>query len=325
MNGRVYDYQIGRFLSVDPFIQFPLNSQSLNPYSYVLNNPLSGTDPSGYCEASVGTHICGVEAVGTETSATGSHLPTGIFGNESAGTGPKKGNGGSNGQGTTGASGRKDQAAPMNDKGAGSNLFPEPAGARSSPALYPDDMLDKKDPFDFSKLHVKVDPENGIYIVYGSLDVGGTARDYASTNMNYDLNTSGEHDGKQWVLAISFKPTDGKGDLNINWMTEKDQRTIHNAGSDPADVRGQTPVGSRNIVLNKDLTQAPIRGRSDIDSMRIASTMTSVPGHEFITHSLGQSHTFNSTNNMSSYSEQRAVTWDDFRAVYHRLTGGDPK
>ena len=48
MNGRVYDYALGRFLSVDPFIQFPLNSQSLNPYSYVLNNPLSGTDPTGY-------------------------------------------------------------------------------------------------------------------------------------------------------------------------------------------------------------------------------------------------------------------------------------
>ena len=49
MNGRVYDYALGRFLSVDPFIQFPLNSQSLNPYSYILNNPLSGTDPTGYC------------------------------------------------------------------------------------------------------------------------------------------------------------------------------------------------------------------------------------------------------------------------------------
>ncbi len=48
MNGRVYDYQLGRFLGVDPFIQFPLNSQSLNPYSYILNNPLAGTDPTGY-------------------------------------------------------------------------------------------------------------------------------------------------------------------------------------------------------------------------------------------------------------------------------------
>ena len=33
MNGRAYDYNLGRFLSVDPIIQFPENSQSLNPYS----------------------------------------------------------------------------------------------------------------------------------------------------------------------------------------------------------------------------------------------------------------------------------------------------
>jgi hypothetical protein len=32
----------------DPFIQSPKNSQSFNRYSYVLNNPLSMTDPTGY-------------------------------------------------------------------------------------------------------------------------------------------------------------------------------------------------------------------------------------------------------------------------------------
>mgnify|MGYP003676864286 CR=1 FL=1 len=48
MNGRVYDYNVGRFMSVDPFIQEPVNSQSVNPYSYVMNNPLGYTDPSGY-------------------------------------------------------------------------------------------------------------------------------------------------------------------------------------------------------------------------------------------------------------------------------------
>lgn len=46
MNGRVYDYNLGRFMSVDPFVHE--GSQGMNPYSYVLNNPLSGTDPSGY-------------------------------------------------------------------------------------------------------------------------------------------------------------------------------------------------------------------------------------------------------------------------------------
>ena len=53
MNGRVYDYNLGRFMSVDPVIQSPTNSQSINPYSYIMNNPLSGTDPTGYaCAAS---------------------------------------------------------------------------------------------------------------------------------------------------------------------------------------------------------------------------------------------------------------------------------
>jgi RHS repeat-associated protein len=56
MNGRVYDYNLGRFLSVDPFIQAPGNSQSMNPYSYIMNNPLAGTDPTGYM--SVGSGGC---------------------------------------------------------------------------------------------------------------------------------------------------------------------------------------------------------------------------------------------------------------------------
>ncbi|MCB1622882.1 MAG: hypothetical protein KDI44_19365, partial [Thiothrix sp.] len=48
MKGRLYDPVLGRFLSADPFVQFANNTQSYNRYSYVLNNPLSFTDPSGY-------------------------------------------------------------------------------------------------------------------------------------------------------------------------------------------------------------------------------------------------------------------------------------
>ena len=48
MGGRIYDGRIGRFLQADPFVQFENNSQSHNRYSYVLNNPMSHTDPSGY-------------------------------------------------------------------------------------------------------------------------------------------------------------------------------------------------------------------------------------------------------------------------------------
>ncbi|MCP3097667.1 FG-GAP-like repeat-containing protein [Myxococcus sp. K15C18031901] len=47
MKGRMYDPRLGRFLSPDPIVQAPLFSQSLNRYSYVLNNPLTLTDPTG--------------------------------------------------------------------------------------------------------------------------------------------------------------------------------------------------------------------------------------------------------------------------------------
>ncbi|MCS4308297.1 RHS repeat-associated protein [Rheinheimera pacifica] len=48
MGGRVYDPILGRFLQADPFVQQPNNIQNFNRYSYVLNNPLNKTDPSGY-------------------------------------------------------------------------------------------------------------------------------------------------------------------------------------------------------------------------------------------------------------------------------------
>ncbi len=48
MNGRVYDPEIGRFLSADPFVQYPESTQGYNRYTYVGNNPLSYVDPSGF-------------------------------------------------------------------------------------------------------------------------------------------------------------------------------------------------------------------------------------------------------------------------------------
>nr|WP_275443040.1 RHS repeat-associated core domain-containing protein [Pseudoalteromonas sp. OOF1S-7] len=48
MNGRIYDADTGRFMQADPVVQAPSNLQNYNAYSYVLNNPLSYTDPSGY-------------------------------------------------------------------------------------------------------------------------------------------------------------------------------------------------------------------------------------------------------------------------------------
>lgn len=48
-NARYYDAEMGRFVSADSLVQAPHNPQSLNRYSYVINNPLAYTDPTGHC------------------------------------------------------------------------------------------------------------------------------------------------------------------------------------------------------------------------------------------------------------------------------------
>jgi RHS repeat-associated protein len=48
MNGRVYDALVGRMISADPTVPDPMNAQAWNRYSYVGNDPLAFTDPSGF-------------------------------------------------------------------------------------------------------------------------------------------------------------------------------------------------------------------------------------------------------------------------------------
>jgi RHS repeat-associated protein len=82
MNGRMYDYRLGRFLSVDPIISHPANSQSINPYSYIGNNPLSGVDPTGYmdeCTQLTGSHQCNTVAAGSNLTING--IPVNAAGN----------------------------------------------------------------------------------------------------------------------------------------------------------------------------------------------------------------------------------------------------
>ena len=48
MNGRIYDAELGRFLSADPTMQFPYSTQGQNRYAYVQNNPLKYVDMNGF-------------------------------------------------------------------------------------------------------------------------------------------------------------------------------------------------------------------------------------------------------------------------------------
>jgi RHS repeat-associated protein len=58
MKGRLYDPRIRRFLSPDPLVDDPLSSQAFNRYSYVANNPLSRTDPTGFtANANAGSSV----------------------------------------------------------------------------------------------------------------------------------------------------------------------------------------------------------------------------------------------------------------------------
>jgi RHS repeat-associated protein len=55
LHSRYYDPQLGRFISPDSQIPDAHNPQSINRYSYVVNNPVNSADPTGhqpvqYCE-----------------------------------------------------------------------------------------------------------------------------------------------------------------------------------------------------------------------------------------------------------------------------------
>jgi RHS repeat-associated protein len=49
LNARIYDPSIGKFMAADPVVGDPYAPNAFNRYAYVLNNPLSFTDPSGQC------------------------------------------------------------------------------------------------------------------------------------------------------------------------------------------------------------------------------------------------------------------------------------
>jgi hypothetical protein len=104
---------------------------------YILNNPLSGTDPTGYCTGADSVAQCAQEAgdggtvnITAASTSAGSKVPqvVGTVKNNGNGTAtvtaPNGGtknvnltNGGTSGQSTVGSSGRGDQAAQASDKG----------------------------------------------------------------------------------------------------------------------------------------------------------------------------------------------------------------
>ena len=81
MNGRVYDPQLGRYLSADFLISNGEHTESYNRYSYVFNNPLSLTDPDGQCPVcAIVVVIIGGAATYTVTTIAATIVMSSFFG-----------------------------------------------------------------------------------------------------------------------------------------------------------------------------------------------------------------------------------------------------
>ncbi|MEO7100143.1 MAG: RHS repeat-associated core domain-containing protein [Luteolibacter sp.] len=98
MNGRIYDPELGRMLSPDPVVQVPEYSQNFNRYSYVMNNPLNLTDPTGFSWVGNAFHKMGswlkdnwvtvvviIVAVVLYCTGIGAGIATALLGNTLAG------------------------------------------------------------------------------------------------------------------------------------------------------------------------------------------------------------------------------------------------
>jgi RHS repeat-associated protein len=77
MNGRIYDPHLGRFLQADPFIE---DTGTLNRYTYVHNNPLAFTDPSGFFSLGKAFKLAAVVAISVYSGGTASGAAWGLFG-----------------------------------------------------------------------------------------------------------------------------------------------------------------------------------------------------------------------------------------------------
>jgi RHS repeat-associated protein len=60
MNARVYDPDIGRFLSPDPTVPYAHNPQSFNRFAYTQNNPLNRVDPDGFADWELFSYLSGL-------------------------------------------------------------------------------------------------------------------------------------------------------------------------------------------------------------------------------------------------------------------------
>jgi RHS repeat-associated protein len=81
MRARMYDPQYARFISPDPLVGSLSNTQALNRYSYVSNNPVNLIDPLGLIGEELAGNAVGSAAGASATGSIGGGIP---FGDEMA-------------------------------------------------------------------------------------------------------------------------------------------------------------------------------------------------------------------------------------------------
>jgi RHS repeat-associated protein len=316
MNGRAYDPNLGRFLSVDPVIQFPANSQSLNPYSYILNNPMAGTDPTGYCSAPVGSKIKTCDVKITQVSSDGSQrtekynsrndADMASAASSVAAAGGQMIESGAPKAGAIPASkggNNVSQAEGSTTGAAASETIGSPAGSKNLMWAAPT-------------------PWQGVpYKKYATEpDLNGN-RETSFWNRMIDIDDSGDD------VFISIN-------MGIRGATHSDRQKLNDASSDiSSNLNGKYRIGDRNYHLWVNLyptssqinsidlrfiSKLELAGQARVGGRYIevgSSTRGGTYAHEFL-HAIGFGHLPNWTGGMRSFAPYRSMTPYEVSEIY---------
>jgi hypothetical protein len=154
-------------MSVDPLIQSPTSTQSVNPYSYIMNNPLAGTDPTGYAAEEIEKKI--------KVSVTGSNIKQTV-----TATAKSNGSGGvtitfSGGNGAARSAAMNAVAGKLSGQGfqvsnvgsLGDNAAKGSAGSGNIPVNINNEGLDKVSQSDLSPDEIKSRQEKARKLIKG--------------------------------------------------------------------------------------------------------------------------------------------------------------
>jgi hypothetical protein len=301
---------------------------------YIMNNPLSGTDPTGYAMANVdecsNAGTCAPDNAKTSSEApTGSHIKSNVVvsGSKNGVTVSQTYDKGGK-LVSQSISGKPNGASAQSDKSlagglAGdllSNLQKEPLGANGQ--IVTKSVLGAGYAFPIDKVSVTTDAE-GTQQIRGSFNIDGNASTSAVENLRSNLgNASGEtSSGQKWVLSFTFQVVTEGGDVHMQWMTpgqlralQRDYSAQYGSRVDSRQIVASTTMGSNTMLFNplyKTVDSiAAGWGISRSDATQVHNYVKGSFAHEF-SHGAGMGHTPNSSNSMTSYSSTRRVNGND--------------